>query len=671
MQTPVCEGCQLQLNGRLCLVPRAVLASPLQSRPKGRLKSLLTERKSSSFGSKRTIESGRRDHVHSQESGGCSASLQALHERGQRELEKLVTVLPERLAATVLEQPDFPELVEIVMDLGRPPLARFPSGDLRLADDVISSADLEHAISKLGDFGDDNRAGIDRTLHRISCMRNRDGRIVGLTCRAGRAVLGSAAMAADLVASGSSILFMGRPGVGKTTVIREMARLLSVGHNRRVVIVDTSNEIGGDGDIAHSGIGRARRMQVAYVAEQHRTMIEAVENHMPETVIVDEIGTEAEALAARSIAQRGVQLVATAHGGELARLIKNPTLSDLIGGIQTVTLSDDEAKRRRGQKTVIERMAPPTFDVAVEIIDRHCWRVHPDVAQAVDALLRGSEAEGEVRVQNADGSVEVQPEEELWDATSSSDEDDRSLAPLATAAAPSWASSEWQASEAGAVQILPHGLDGHQVKEVVGSMQLQRIVLLTDRLQDADAVLTTRDRLKGGDDALIMAARAAGQPIFSMKTSSQASMVKALRSLAGIDPSPLSLRDASAVVDADPSNGRHAPLRSEDEIARLIGRSNIVSKTNAKKRSAALEEVRAAVEELVLAGGHAAELLPRSPDVMQAQEELVRSYNLPFEIVGTKAETRIRILPKGFLSEEARESQIGKEWTRSEGWAHI
>ncbi|EIE21813.1 hypothetical protein COCSUDRAFT_53863 [Coccomyxa subellipsoidea C-169] len=496
------------------------------------------------------------------------------------------------------------------MDLGRTPLARLPSGDVRLSDDVITQEDLAYAISKLGAFGDDNRAGIDRTLHRISCMRNRDGRIIGLTCRAGRAVPGSADMAADLIASGRSILFMGRPGVGKTTVIRETSRLLSQLHQKRVVIIDTSNEIGGDGDIAHIGIGRARRMQVSKVAAQHRTMIEAVENHMPEVVIVDEIGTEAEALAARSIAQRGVQLVATAHGGELARLIKNPTLSDLIGGIQAVTLSDEEAKRRKGPKTVIERCAPPTFDVAVEIIDRNTWRVHLDLAAAVDAALKVME-ESSDREPRAGGSE----------------------------AESSWSTVGWYGGnvDEAAIAILPHGLDGHGVKDVIAGLGLQRSVLLTPHLHEADAVLTVRERLRGGGDDLINEARAAGQAIFSMKSGSPPSVIKAIRALAGIYPSPLSLRDASAA-------------------------------TNYKKKSAALEEAKAAVEELVLAGGHAAELLPRSPDILSAQEDLVRSYDLPFEVVGSDADARLRILPQGYVSGD-KERSLGAEWdSRNSGW---
>ena len=276
------------------------------------------------------------------------------------------------------------------MDLGRRPEARFGGGGEEvLLEREISPEDIQYVVDHVGSFGDDNRAGIERTLHRISAIRNRSGKVVGLTCRVGRAVFGTIEIIDDLVESGSSILIMGRPGVGKTTMLREVARVLADDLDKRVVIVDTSNEIAGDGDIPHPGIGRARRMQVRTPDLQHAVMIEAVENHMPEVIVIDEIGTELEAHAARTIAERGVQLIGTAHGNNLDNLMLNPTLSDLIGGIQTVTLGDDEARRRRTQKSVLERKAPPTFDVVVEIQDRDRVAVHADVAETVDALLRG------------------------------------------------------------------------------------------------------------------------------------------------------------------------------------------------------------------------------------------------------------------------------------------
>ncbi|GAX83191.1 hypothetical protein CEUSTIGMA_g10617.t1 [Chlamydomonas eustigma] len=321
------------------------------------------------------------------------------------ELEKLVALLPLSVRTAVEEHPEMTQLLEVVLDLGRPPLARFPSGDKKLSLSPVTKEDLEYAIAQVGDFGGDNRAGIDRTLHRISCMRNRRGAVVGLTCRVGRAIWGSAELVRDIVDSGASILFLGRPGVGKTTAIREVSRTLSDTLKRRVVIVDTSNEIGGDGDIPHDGIGRARRMQVRDPEQQHRVMVEAVENHTPEVIIIDEIGTEAECVAARTIAQRGVQLVATAHGNELENLVKNPSLTDLVGGIQSVTLGDEEAKRRGVQKSVLERAAPPTFDVAVEMLERGKWKVHLDVAQAVDNILAGGNPGGQIRERTSDGTI--------------------------------------------------------------------------------------------------------------------------------------------------------------------------------------------------------------------------------------------------------------------------
>ncbi len=295
-------------------------------------------------------------------------------------------------------------VIEVVMDLGRKPEARFGSGGEEvLLGREIGPEDIQYVVEHVGSFGEDNRAGIERTLHRISAIRNRNGKIVGLTCRVGRAVFGTIEIVDDLVESGQSILIMGRPGIGKTTMLREAARVLADDLDKRVVIVDTSNEIAGDGDIPHPGIGRARRMQVKTPDLQHAVMIEAVENHMPEVIVIDEIGTELEALAARTIAERGVQLIGTAHGNNLDNLMLNPTLSDLIGGIQTVTLGDDEARRRRTQKSVLERKAPPTFDVVVEIQDRDRVAVHADVAETIDAMLRGDALAPEMRWRDEGG----------------------------------------------------------------------------------------------------------------------------------------------------------------------------------------------------------------------------------------------------------------------------
>lgn len=312
------------------------------------------------------------------------------------DLDTLISLLPRDVARAIGQlNGERRGMVEVVIDIGRPPIARTAAGDREIVEREITRGDIEAVIERLGAFGTDNRAGISGTLHRISALRNRTGTIVGLTCRIGRAVPGAAEIIADEIASGRSILVMGRPGAGKTTILREAARLAA--ERRRVMVVDTSNEIAGDGDVPHKGIGRARRMQVPRVSEQHAVMIEAVENHMPEVVVIDEIGTEEETKAARTIAERGVQLIATAHGTDIANLMVNPTLVDLVGGVQSVTIGDDEARRRGTAKTVIERTAPPTFDVVVELIAPAHVAVFPNVAEAVDSMLRGESAGAEER----------------------------------------------------------------------------------------------------------------------------------------------------------------------------------------------------------------------------------------------------------------------------------
>jgi stage III sporulation protein SpoIIIAA len=328
-------------------------------------------------------------------------------EPGRREtiddLDALLAALPPEIVAAVRALPDVEGVIEVVMDLGRRPEARFPDSEVTLLDREVNEADLAYVVEHIGTFGDDNRAGIERTLHRISAIRNRSGKIVGLTCRIGRAVYGTIEIISDFVETGKSILIMGRPGIGKTTMLREAARVLADDLGKRVVVVDTSNEIAGDGDIPHPAIGKARRMQVRTPSLQHEVMIEAVENHMPQVIVIDEIGTELEAVAARTIAERGVQLIGTAHGNNLDNLMLNPTLSDLIGGIQSVTLGDEEARRRRTQKSVLERKAPPTFDVIIEIQDREKVLVHGDVADTVDAMLRGDPVSPELRWRDEGG----------------------------------------------------------------------------------------------------------------------------------------------------------------------------------------------------------------------------------------------------------------------------
>ena len=313
------------------------------------------------------------------------------------DLEKLIENLPFFLQEHLNQHPNKDKLIEIVLDLGRRPEARFVTGNEYLSQKIISWQDIDYMTKRISKFSNENRAGIERTLHRISCIRNRQFLINGLTCRVGRAVFGTISVVRDLLESEKSILILGKPGVGKTTIIREIARVLADEMEKRVVIIDTSNEIAGDSDIPHSGIGRARRMQVAKTEYQHQVMIEAVENHMPQVIIIDEIGTELEVLAARTIAEKGVQLVGTTHGNCLENLIKNPPLSDLIGGIQYVTLSDDEAKRRGTQKSILERKAYPAFEIIIEINHQNSWTIHEDVKNSVDLFLRNNFTVSQIR----------------------------------------------------------------------------------------------------------------------------------------------------------------------------------------------------------------------------------------------------------------------------------
>ncbi|MGH2610435.1 MAG: AAA family ATPase, partial [Tepidiformaceae bacterium] len=423
------------------------------------------------------------------------------------DLDALLDALPPRLGDQLRTPERRTDLLEVVMDLGRLPEARYPGREVVLSREEISEDDIQFVIDHIGEFGADNRAGIERTLHRISCIRNRRGKIVGLTCRIGRAVYGTIRVIEDLVLSEKSILLLGRPGVGKTTMLREVARVLADDANKRVVIVDTSNEIGGDGDIPHPAIGGARRMQVATPPMQHAVMIEAVENHMPEVIVIDEIGTELEAAAARTIAERGVQLVGTAHGTSLENLMLNPTLADLIGGIQSVTLGDEEARRRGTQKSILERKAPPTFDVVVEIISWQRVAIHPDVAGTVDAMLRGFAAYPEMRQLNTEnGRIEIV------------DDDDDEPPPRNAAPAPLMTGS-WQighrrtgghvrdteppsparererdrlprGESMPSVKLYPFGISKQRLDQAIRTMQAP--VEIVEDIRDADALMTLR-----------------------------------------------------------------------------------------------------------------------------------------------------------------------------------
>jgi stage III sporulation protein SpoIIIAA len=426
------------------------------------------------------------------------------------ETELLARALPPHLYRALHERTNPGELLEVVLDLGREPEARVPGREVLLDTRPVSDADLEHVADHVGQFGEDNRAGIERTLHRVSAIRNRAGRIVGLTCRVGRAVGGTAEILRDIVESGQSVLLLGRPGIGKTTMLRECARILADDQRKRVVIVDTSNEIGGDGDIPHPGIGRARRMQVRSPLLQHAVMIEAVENHMPEVIVIDEIGTELEAGAARTIAERGVQLIATAHGQTLENLLINPTLNDLLGGIQTVTLSDEEARRRGTQKSVQERKAPPTFDVLIEIQDRDRVAIHQPLADVVDAALRGAVPTPRVRVRTREGRV-------------ISNSPDAEVPSIATGAVP-------PARQPRA--IFPYGVSRNYLEQSIKDLDLPIRVL--GHPDGADLVMTLKNYYRRRPDSLRQA-ESAGVPIHILKSNSVAQVKEALAEVHAVD----------------------------------------------------------------------------------------------------------------------------------------
>jgi len=701
--------------------------------------------------------------------------------------QTLVALLPERVRGQLEGHPQLTSLVEVVMDYGRPALARFPDSEVPLGEpgEVVTAQELDEALERVGEFGGDNRAGIDRTLHRISCIRNRAGKVVGLTCRAGRSVPGSAAMVADIIIQGHSVLLLGRPGSGKTTALREIARVLADVAQKRVVIVDTSNEIGGDGDIPHSAIGGARRMQVGDPALQHKVMIEAVENHMPEAIIIDEIGSELEAAAARTIAQRGIQLVATAHGNYLENLVKNPTLSDLAGGISSVTLSDEEARRRGVQKSILERAGPPTFDCAVEMLERQVWRIHLDVAAAVDDMLLGRTPAIQVRTALTEDTFEMTeglartdeyagfsgddlPLTASWmsgaDASMLSPENPAmppgnawgspsQMNPRAQRAEPREGGTAGAFGRAGAGGRGPGGrgaeavggaatelrsrgdvapeLDavardgGHpppnpnavrvyladipreDVVQVAESMGALGEVVLTTHLSGADAVLALRSKLKSGG-WVKRAAKAAGVPIYAVKSASATSLVKAVKTLTGREPSAGGvfgkaglreetqlLPDSVTVSVTESMDADAAETEAETEVeveagaegeggegagAQAVGGTavgaggarsapedpqdlmdaaylRVYQEVSKKQRGFgpppkhvkdALEEARLAVEDFARVMRGPMELLPRPAEVLEMQALLVtQELGAECERVGEGASTRLRVFVKG------------------------
>jgi len=464
------------------------------------------------------------------------------------DLNALLDVLPARVTRAVIAANNSDNLLEIVLDLGRLPVARFVNSEVALSEDEVSRTDIDFVVSNIGEFDADNRAGLERTLHRISAIRNRHDHIVGLTARVGRAVYGTIDIIQDLIESGKSILLLGKPGIGKTTLLREAARILA--ETKRVIIVDTSNEIGGDGDVPHPAVGKARRMQVAKPSLQHEVMIEAVENHNPEVIIIDEIGRELEAVAARTIAERGVQLVATAHGRTLENLLLNPTLSDLVGGIESVTLSDEEARRRGTQKTVLERRSPPTFDVLVELQERDRLAVHPDVAAAVDTLVRGYPVLPEIRWRDAENEIHIekppQPAAAMRNQTqgtrrSYTGEATRATAQPAFSQPPVGKSRQQYRSEPDTplfeeegeleftprktIRVFPYGVARNRLQQAARRLGVPAIVV--KEVTEADLVLTLRAYYRSREQT-IMDAEARSIPIYVLRANTISQMEQVL-----------------------------------------------------------------------------------------------------------------------------------------------
>ncbi|MEI7555350.1 R3H domain-containing nucleic acid-binding protein [Candidatus Chlorohelix sp.] len=576
-----------------------------------------------------------------------------LHEKAiTDDLELLLVALPPHIRRPLEEQNQRrDDLLEVIMDLGRKPEARYIGEEHFLSEHEVSEEDLHYVVSHIGNFGNDNRAGIERTLHRISCIRNRAGKVVGLTIRIGRAVYGTIKIIQDFIESGQSILLVGKPGVGKTTLLRETARVLADEARKRVVIVDTSNEIGGDGDIPHPAIGRSRRMQVARPDLQHSVMIEAVENHMPEVIVIDEIGTELEAQAARTIAERGVQLIGTAHGVSLENLMLNPTLSDLIGGIQSVTLGDEEARRRGTQKSVLERKAPPTFDVMVEIRDRYKVAVHLNVADTVDAILRGQQYSTQVRYRNERGEIEIY-EEESESETNQPERNttldfgmtnifgygsnlkhsapERSDTPhriptqrgeptLMQINVPHINSRNGKpeivpVGNAKPMRIFPHGINKNRLEQAIKEMGIPAD--LVRAVEDADMLVTLKNNYRQ-KPLSIRQAESRGVPIHILKSNTLPHIKNHLAEMFGLSHSdedkPRRETDNSPVM-LDPV--KRAMLETEEAISHVMGKGTPI------------------------------ELPPQNAFIRRLQHQMAERYNLLSTSKGREPLRRVRIYPQ-------------------------
>jgi stage III sporulation protein SpoIIIAA len=546
------------------------------------------------------------------------------------DLDELLDIVPQFIKYPLEIHPHRKHLIEIVMDLGRRPEARFPTGPEYLSSRIISWHDLDYSIKRVGNFSGDNRSGIERTLHRISSIRNRQGSIVGLTCRVGRAVFGTISLIRDLLETGQSILLLGRPGVGKTTAIREIARVLADEMEKRVVIIDTSNEIAGDGDIPHPAIGRARRMQVARPELQHQVMIEAVENHMPEVIIIDEIGTELEALAARTIAERGVQLVGTAHGNYLESLIKNPVLSDLIGGIQYVTLGDDEAKRRGTQKSILERKASPAFQIAIEIHDRKDWVIHEKVDETIDQILQGYQTFIQRRKLIGNGIIDINCEEIASEATSSFSKwknkkattgnrstdyaENKSSSSLATHCSKNLFDSKsflLKVKQEEILTIYTYGLSLQHVKSAITNLRLPLSV--SSEISNADVILALRSNIKQ-NTKLRQLAQARRIIIYTIHGNTIPQINRALKRMVQINT-----------------------------VSKLKWSDLCIGKTS--EQIDALTETKRAIEKIVISKKKPVELLSRLAHLRKLQHELVNFYTLRARSFGEEPYRRLRIYP--------------------------